>query len=277
VSANPPGYPPGYYAGPDDPLVSPDFAGWWSRSMRLLSVAWRPLLIVQLLWAVPLLVLTILGNVLPGDTTTTTDELGWKDLTPLLFIALPVLAAAFLIALIAELAMFDLLVRHVTGRPMSIRDALMTGLRRTPAMLGWGIIGGLLILVGAVFCLLPGVYFGLVLTILPAVVLLERGNAIGRSFQLFHANFGAAIARVGVICAVSIGFLIVENAFAGALGNGYLSEGPVSTTAGVVTAFLSVAFSIISGVVVAPLTLTAYADMRARREPFSTTYLTGGA
>ncbi|WP_433828621.1 hypothetical protein ACQP2E_04575 [Actinoplanes sp. CA-015351] len=66
----------------------------------------------------------------------------------------------------------------------------------------------------------------------PALV--QRGAGIGRCFQLFHADFGASIARVATVYGIALGV--------------------------VGTAFL----------------VTTYADMRARRESFSTAYLMAG-
>nr|WP_296068741.1 hypothetical protein [uncultured Actinoplanes sp.] len=264
-------YQQGFYPGPEDPLISPDFNGWWNRAMRLLSANWRPLAMIQLMWAIPLLIVSIIVNVIPPESVESGSP---GDLTALLLITLPFTAVAFLLGLIATLATLHLLVQYVTGRPVSVGDALRAGLRRSGAMLGWGILGGLMILVGFVLCILPGIYVALVFTILPAIVLLERGNPIARSFQLVHAQFGPAAGRILTIAVVGLGFMLAENALTSILGNGYLSTGSVSTGVGIITAIVSVVISVISGVVTAPLTLTAYADMRARREPFATSYLT---
>jgi hypothetical protein len=264
-------YQQGFYPAPDDPLISPDFAGWWNRAMRLLSANWRPLVVIQLLWAIPLLIISVLANVVPSENLRA-DNPG--DLTALLLITLPFTAVAFLLGLVATLATLHLLVQYVTGRPVSVGDALRAGLRRSGAMLGWGILGGLLILVGLVLCFLPGIYVAMVFTILPAIVLLERGNAISRSFQLVHAQFGPAAGRILTIAAVALGFMLAENALSSIFDSGYFGSGSVSTGAGITSAIISVAISVLSGVVTAPLTLTAYADMRARHEPFATPYLT---
>jgi hypothetical protein len=264
-------YPQGFYPAPDDPLISPDFNGWWNRAMRLLSANWRPLVVIQLLWAIPLLIISIIANVVPSENVRA-DSPG--DLTALLLITLPFTAVTFLLGFVATLATLHLLVQYVTGRPVSVGDALRAGLRRSGAMIGWGILGGLLIVVGFVLCILPGIYVVLVFTILPAIVLLERGNAISRSFQLVHAQFGPAAGRILTIAAVGLGFIVVENAFSSIFGNGFFGSGSASTGAGIITAIITVVISVFSGVVTAPLTLTAYADMRARHEPFATSYLT---
>jgi hypothetical protein len=255
---------------PDDPLISPDFSGWWNRSMRLLSAAWRPLVMIQLLWAIPLLIITIIGNVVPDESVRTDSG---RDLTAFIIVGLPVIALTFLVGLVTTLATLHVLVQHVTGHPMSVGWALRAGLSRAAAMLGWGILGGLMILVGIVLCVLPGIYVALVLTILPAVVLLERTNAVGRCFRLVHAQTGPALGRIATIFAVGLVFGLVENALTSVIGGGYFNSGDISTGAGIASAIVSTAVSVLSGVVAAPLVLTAYADMRARHEAFATTYL----
>src|SRR3954469_17092255 len=105
-------YQQGFSPAPDDPLISPDFNGWWNRAMRLLSANWRPLVVIQLLWAIPLLIVAIIANVVPSENIRA-DSPG--DLTALLLIALPFTALAFLLGLVATLATLHLLVQYVTG------------------------------------------------------------------------------------------------------------------------------------------------------------------
>jgi len=58
------------------------------------------------------------------------------------------------------------------------------------------------------------------------------------------------------------------------VGSAALSPlGDATTAFSVSSAVLSAVFSVATGVVISPLLLTAYADMRARHEPFSTAYL----
>ncbi|MCM4080808.1 hypothetical protein LXN57_24845 [Actinoplanes sp. TRM88002] len=269
-----PGYqlPSGYYAGPADPLVSADFGGWWQRSFTLLAAVWRPMAQVQLLWAIPLIVVGVLTALYAPDRAVTFDSTtppNFSDIFEPLFVVLPFTLAAVLLTLVAQLATLDVLVQRATGRPVSVSRALLTGLRRFPAMLGWQILAGLVILVGVLLCVLPGIYVLIVFLILPVIVLVERGQGISRAFQLVHANFGAAVARLATMVGLHIAFVLVEGVFS-AIVNPTTGSGPGFTVA---TAILSAGFSVATGVVMSPLLLTAYADMRARHEPFSTAYL----
>ncbi|WP_433375331.1 hypothetical protein ACQPZX_05730 [Actinoplanes sp. CA-142083] len=266
--------PPEYYAGPDDALVSPDFAGWWARSFRLLRLAWRPMVIIQLIAVVPTTLLLAWLDVASGDRLRSADttDVTMDELVDLIVPFLAFIAVVALLGLTVSLATQRILVQTATARPHSIGAALLDGLRRTPALIGWGLLAGLMILVGLVFCIIPGIYLAAVFSILPVVVLLERGNVIGRVFQLFHANFGAALGRIAVFLGLNVAFFLVESTFTNALFPG-ASSGDISTGGTVASELVSALFSVASAVVLAPMLLTAYADMRARHEPFSTAYL----
>ncbi len=278
------GPPPGYgapsqqfYAGPDDPLVSPDYGGWWNRSIALLSACWRPMGIIQLIWALPLVLASVATNLISmggGETvTTTSDSFDAAEVIVPLLVVFVVAGVAILLSLVTQLATLQIVVQRATGQPFSVGEALLTGLRRAPAMIGWGLLAGLAILVGLICCILPGIYVILVLTVLSAIVLLERGNAVSRSFQLFHADFGSAIGRVATIVGIMLAFSLIDGVFSNALISADLGADSINVGVAVGAAIISTIFSIISTIVVAPLVLTAYADMRARHEPFSTAYL----
>jgi hypothetical protein len=151
---------------------------------------------------------------------------------------------------------------------------MLAGLRRIHAMIGWGLLAGLLAGVGLLLCIVPGIYVAFVMITLPAIVLLERGKGIGRAFELFHAKFGASLARVATIVGIYLVASVVESAFSGLVSDGGFDPYAAPTvSSALIGSILSVAFSVVLSIVLAPLTLTAYADMRARREPFSTSYL----
>ncbi|GAB2597850.1 hypothetical protein Aab01nite_73580 [Paractinoplanes abujensis] len=265
------GLPSGYYAGPDDPLVSPDFAGWFRRSFTLLSAVWQPMTLVQLVWAVPLLAIGVVAALITPDASVITDpqDVSFDDFLEPLLIILPFTLAAVVLSMVSQLATLDILVQRATGRPVSVGTALKNGLRRFFPLLGWQILAGLIILVGLLFCILPGLYFAVVLTVLTPIILLERGEGISRAFQLFHANFGAALGRIATVYGFYLAFTFVEGIFTSVID----PSGTAGTGVALFLAVVSTAFSVASGVVVAPMVLTAYADMRARREPFSTAYL----
>ncbi|WP_030434860.1 hypothetical protein [Actinoplanes subtropicus] len=267
----PPAYalPSQYYAGPEDPLVSRDIAGWWNRSLSLLKTAWLPLLLVYLI-SVPALEILIAWAQAgaSNDIGPDAQEIAPSDLLHVLLRLGVALLVGGLLSTMVSLTAQGILVQAATGRRISIGAALRDGLRRTPALIGWGIPVGLMVVAGVFFCILPGLYLGAAFTVLPAVVLLERGNAISRSFQLLHADIGAALGRIVIYYGVSLLFAITQGIVTGGVG---AIGTPVVAT--VTSTVLATVFTLAGSIVVAPMVLTAYADMRARREPFSTAYL----
>ncbi|MEV4345068.1 hypothetical protein AB0J83_11375 [Actinoplanes sp. NPDC049596] len=272
-SQPPPGYPPppGYlpppwtpgaraaaHAGPYDPLVSADYSGWWQRSIALLRAAWRPMAVVQLIGSAPLVVFGIVTAVLLL-TTDLADRLDEPAVA--VPVILPIGLIAVLLTLITQLATLETAVQRATGRPVSAAAAFRAGLRRSPAYIGWGIPAGLLFLVGVICCILPAFYVGAVMTILPVIVLVERGGVLKRAFALFHGDLGSSVARVATLAALQTVVGVAAN-----LGSILVFIDPTGVSAGL----LSVVFSIATGVLVTPFLLTTYADMRARVEPFST-------
>ncbi len=274
--------PPGLYPRPDDPLVSADFSGWWNRSIRLLKVVWRPAALVQLVWVVPLIAGGGLVSFMVSDTFTdlaNTPPDVQPDLHPLLrllFLLIPLALLTGLLSLLASLATLHLVVQAALGRPLSVRLALSTARPRVLAYIGWGFVGGLLTLAAFFCCVLPAYYVSTVLLILPTVVLLERGGAIARCFRLFHGRLGDALARLATMVGVGIAVGIVQQAVVSvvALPLGLFSTDGISGIGLFAVATLGALLSGVSHVLLAPMKVTTYADMRARYEPFSTVYLT---
>jgi hypothetical protein len=163
-------------------------------------------------------------------------------------------------------------VLRATGRPGNlVGPALLAGAKRVPALIGWCLLAVPVLIVAMVLCFFPVLYVGAVLTILPAVVLLERGNGIGRCFQLFHANFAVSASRIATIIGLSFaaGTLLTLLTTIVDVTIGGSSSTP-NTTATVINAVLQGGYYIVSYVVLAGLLVPAYADMRARLEPFTT-------
>jgi hypothetical protein len=170
------------------------------------------------------------------------------------------------------------------GREARAGRALRSVLPRLPALIGWTMVGGLIALVAVLACILPVFYVAAVLAILPVVVLFEPGGGISRCFQLFHTDLGAAVARIATIAGLGLAVVIpasMLSAVASAVTQGSAFSDPQAAAAStaaiavgsVVGTVLSSAASVISGVLLTPLIVATYADLRARREPFVTAYL----
>ena len=143
-------------------------------------------------------------------------------------------------------------------------------MQRLPAMIGWSVPALLLAVAAFVLCFLPLLYVGAVLLVLPVVVLVERGNAISRCFRLFHADLGAAVSRVATIAGLTVAGVVVVNLITTIIlvaSGSSLEDRPAPAT--VAEVVLQGVCTVAIGLVTTPMLVTAYADMRARREPFT--------
>jgi hypothetical protein len=294
--AYPPYYPPlsgvpgGIRFDPADPLVSNDYAGWWRRGMAVVKAGWKPLALLQLLTSAPLVLLSIVlqvGTDLETGGTFDVDGFGDNANAGLVVAVIGGVLLGLFIAfgwyVLGTLATVRMVVTVATGGQPRIGESLKSVLHRVPAMIGWYFVAGLLLIGAVLACFLPVFYVGAVVTVLPAVVLFERDVGVGRCFQLFHGDFGAAVGRaatiLGLYLAGAVAFGIVSALISGIVQgvsgiNGSLDVG----SAGVITgstleSLVDGVYYLVSGVVLTPLIVAMYADLRARHEPFSTAYL----
>jgi hypothetical protein len=277
-----PAAPPGLYPAPDDPLVSADFNGWWRKSFRLLKAVWWQAVLLQLFWAVPLIAVEALaGRALSRTFAGLTDapdnfRPDWHPFLQSLYYVVPLIVLTALLGLVGSLAMPGLVVQAALGGPPSVWRAVRTAIPRLPAYIGWGFLAFLLALAGFVCCFLPGYYVAVVLTVLPVVVLLERGGAIARCFRLFHANVGDALVRLFTMIGLNIVVSTVGQVLIGIVASpsDLVRPDGVSWSGLLTLTALATVVTAVSAVVLSPMTVTTYADLRARYEPFSTVYLT---
>jgi hypothetical protein len=264
---------------PADPLVSPDYAGWWQRNVALLKAYWRPLLTLQLIAAVVSLVVRIPTGIwaaVSARQITATPQPDPSQALRALSSTLPALSVsaiggilAALVSVLVTLACIRLLVVAVTSGQVSVGDSMRAVVNRLFPMIGWSLLAGLIVLAGVCACVIPGLYFGAVFATLPAVVLFERGGVIARCFKLFHSDFGASLARVATTAGIAIAGALVSAVIGGIIAaiSGTATGGVGgAVVATIITTVIGVAIAAVVGVIAAPLTLTTYADERARTE-----------
>lgn len=278
---------------PADPLISDDYNGWWRRSFGVIRSGWRQLALLQLLILVPVLAVLIPTQVSyerrqraaqAALETTTPGEMPdfWALLAPSVMLFGAALVAGLVYG-VGMLAAVRLVAVIATGGRPRIGDALLVTLRRIPAAIGWYIVAAAIAVAAVLACLLPVIYVSAVFMILPAVVVFERGNAISRCFRLFHADLGSSVGRVATVAGLNIAASLILGALTlvvslVVLGSGgFDATADVSsggtTTVGVLTALLNGLYYFVSGIVMPPLLVAAYADMRARHEPFASASL----
>jgi hypothetical protein len=266
-----------------DPLISADYNGWWQRGMAIVKSGWKVLALLQAIAAGVLLVLQTPVAVYAAmvskdiqDQAANPDPTAAPDLTGLfgvLGFTLVVALVGLLVAAMVTIASIHVGVSIAIGLAPNLGAALSTAARRVFPLIGWQLLASLLVLVGFCACILPGIYVIAVITVLPAVVAFERTNAIGRCFKLFHTDFGLSVGRVATILGLNLGAGVIGGLLGTALSAGISVA--ASGTGGIIAGTLvSTAVSAVIGgavaVIIQPLVLTAYADMRARVEQVST-------
>jgi hypothetical protein len=288
---SPYGAPPGWggesYAAPDDPMISSDYAGWWRRSLAAIRGCWPWLVglygvLLVLTVALQAVLATRLAPVLNDieaanetarRTGTPDPDLGRKLLSALGDLAGTVAVGAVVVgvvALVVELAVVHVVVEGATGGPIRLGSALGLAGRRFFPAIGWSLLAAPLVLVGACCLVVPGLYFGLLFsTLLVPVVVLERRNAIGRVFSLAHRDLGVALSRMGTIFGLAFLLAVLSWVVSTVIelaggGRGHASF-PVQLAAAVVAGLLTLCYQVLVG----PMKVLAYADMRSRVEPVS--------
>ncbi|SNT65817.1 hypothetical protein SAMN05421812_12725 [Asanoa hainanensis] len=265
---------------PADPLISPDYSGWWNRGVAIAKAGWRPLaglqvvgVVLALLVQAPVAVFIALASDDLENSFTTTDASGNPDLTPFIVVMSLTVGAALLAVLlttVVTLASVYIGVSIAVGVPPRLGDAVRMAVRRVFPLIGWQLLAIPIYLVAVCLCVLPIFYVVAVFAVLPVVVAVERTNAISRCFTLFHRDFGAAAGRIATILGITFGVGVVGALIGGGIeaATGVSVNGNAGIIAGSIVSTLLT--SVISGavaVLLAPLTLTAYADLRARVEP----------
>ena len=273
----------GYTVPPQLPVVatetlsSQNYSGWWRRGTDIARRGWKPLAALQ---AVGVLLGVIVGAPLTAWATLAEQDMNVAFTDPatppdlsLVFagvgLALAGILATIIVAGIITLASVHVGASIAIGAPVRIGDALRLAGRRVLPMLGWQLLAIPIYLAAFCACILPVFYVVAVFTVLPVIVAIERTNAISRSFSLFHGDVGASLGRIATILGITIGVGLV----AGVLGTVIEAamRASVAGSAGIVSgSIVSTALTaVVSGAVVvptAPLTLAAYADMRARKD-----------
>ena len=241
--------------------------------MSVLQRSWQTLLLLQLIGIAVSVVIQAGPTYLQYEQRAT--GLDGVDLGATLgaiglsFLSIP---PVLIVNSIVVLASVYVVVATALGRRATVGEALRGAMRRTLPLVGWSLVAALTILAGICACLLPGLYLWLVFLLLAPVVAFEREGVFGRCFQLFHVDLGAALARTLTILGLTAAAAVVGAAVAAIVG---FSQPAVGTgTGGVVTAtvlslVVTAALGAAVGLLTAPLTVVAYADLRARREPLS--------
>ena len=186
--------------GGDDPLVPADFSSWMGKIVDAVGRSWRPLILLQLVLAVPLAILLALFEHAAGSRTglTVTDsKVHWTFDHPGTAIGLGVGlgVVALVVGALVQLASLWVVIRQAADRDCPAKLAFRFAVDRVAPLIGWQIVAGVIIVLGLVALVVPGIYFAVVLipTLLGVVGLERRG--LRRCFELVRGQFFALFGR----------------------------------------------------------------------------------
>jgi hypothetical protein len=192
-------YPPGQYGGGQpafpgayaaaDPLVATSFSDWWSKIIGVLSRSWQPLLIIQLATVVPGMLVAAVVTAAAGNDSTVVSVAG-------MIVGVIGSLILFVVALLAQGASVYVVGKQASGQEVGAGPALTFAAGRALPLLGWGLLAGILVTLGFLVLVLPGIYllvvFGATLT---GVIMFER-EGLGRTFALVNPAFGQTLGRL---------------------------------------------------------------------------------
>jgi len=155
-----------------------------------------------------------------------------------------------------------------TGVEDSISSALGVGLRRLPSAIGAGIVWGILIVVGFMLLLIPGIWlWGMFQLWFVALVVEQLGpiKALGRSWRLVEGNWW----RTTALVTVALVIIVILSSGVGMAGVwfGYAaSHGGGLGTLLLATQLVSAAIQVVTTPLLMAVMLSMYYDLKLRRE-----------
>src|SRR5215471_10590217 len=183
------------------------------------------------------------------------------------------LIAAFLIQFVAgrfaQAGCFRAVADAYLGEEVGWRSSLGFALRRLPAIVGLSIVSGIVVGLGWLFCIIPGIYLYVAFAVAVPVLLVEGAGpirALGRSRELVQGRWWGTlgVAVVGyllvTIVSLAISGLVVGVAFAHPARN--------TVTGFVLNTLAATLGSMITTPAAAAFITVLYIDLRVRKEGF---------
>jgi hypothetical protein len=237
-----------------DPLVATSFSDWWAKIIGVLTRSWQPLLIIQLATVVPgMIIAAVVMAAAATDSTVVSVGAAIVGVIGGLIL--------FVVALLAQGASVYVVGKQASGEEIGPAPALRFALGRALPLLGWGLLAGLLVMLGFIALIVPGIYLLVVFAgSLTGVIMFERAG-IGRTFALVNPAFGQTLGRLLTFLLAAL----VYSAIAGAIVTALV--GPDGFVAELLRNILSLPVTFASvGVAV-----VTYATLRNRENPAVTT------
>jgi hypothetical protein len=155
------------------------------------------------------------------------------------------------------------------GEPVSWRASLRFALRRLPAVVAVSLLSTILIAIGVVLCVIPGIYLWGAYYVAVPVVLVEGAGpirALGRSRDLVSGRWWSTI---GVALVGSVLVFVVAGAFSALILGVALASPAQNTVTGFVLNTVATTLSaVVTTPVAAAFAIVLYVDLRVRKEGF---------
>jgi hypothetical protein len=175
----------------------------------------------------------------------------------------------FVAARFAQAGCFRAIADAYLGEEIGWRSSLRFALRRLPAIVGLALLSGLLVGLGALFCVIPGIYLYVAFSVAVPVLLVEGAGpsrSLGRSRELVRGRWWAAcgVALVGYllvwVVTLALTGLVVGVAFANPARN--------TVTGFILNTLATTLGSMVATPAAAAFITVLYIDLRVRKEGF---------
>lgn len=234
-----------------------DFGDVLDASFQIFRRAFWQLALAQAIVAVPVALIQLLlqGG---GDTTTASLTLAIVQRN------LPFTLLTGLLGLVQAGAVAALAQQAAMGKPMHVGDAYGLALKRLPWLVGYGVLAGLMVAVGTVIFVVPGVIAAIYVA--PAfflVALTGEGvfSALGHGFRLvqgyFWRVFGVALLTGVLIFVVNLFASLIVTVATNPHQDPHVAAVSVSIVSTLISIFLS-SFPLVA-------LYMQYVDLRVRR------------
>ncbi len=190
--------------------MATSFSDWWVKVIGVLTRSWQPLLFIQLATVVPGMIIAAIVTAAAG-TDSTVVSVGAAIVGVLGAIIL------FVVALLAQGASVYVVGKQASGQEVGAGPALTFAAGRALPLLGWGLLAGLLVMLGLIVLIIPGLYLIVVFAAsLTGVIMFERAG-IGRTFALVNPAFGQTLGRLLTFLLAAIVYSAIVGAIVSAL------------------------------------------------------------
>jgi hypothetical protein len=170
---------------------------------------------------------------------------------------------------LAQAGCFRAVADAYLGEDVSWRSSLRYALRRLPAVIGLSLLSTIIIAIGFILCVIPGIYLWGAFYVAVPVLLVEGvgpRRALGRSRQLVRGRWWGTI---GVAIVGSVLVFVVAGALNGLiLGVALASPSQNTVTGFVLTTLATTLSAVLTTPAAAAFATVLYVDLRVRKEGF---------